>query len=137
MEGLYPITDRDKATAIELIIYDRLDKIDKRVKKWFVDAFIHGKIRIDDAENLVCDLEYIFSVTFWLIDVAENMGFSLQSKRFVIRKYERFKHNEHGYRFLISDERYDAHTNRLLSDGEVVERNERINAEVKKILSEM
>lgn len=148
MEGLYPITDRDKATEIELIIYKRLVDIEKRANKWFVDVFIERwfdkryiniKPRFDDllVDNLISDLEYDFSMAFWWIEVAENMGFSLQSKRFVISKYERFKQDKHGYRFLVSDERYDAYTNSFLTEEEIAERKEKINAELKKILSEM
>lgn len=148
MEGLYPITDRDKATAMELIIYEILDDIEKRANKWFVDAFIerylnkryvNKKLRFDNllVDNLISDLEYQFSMAFWWIEVAENMNLNIESKRFVIRKYERFKQNEYGYRFLVSDERYDANTNSFLTEEEIAERKEKVNAELIKILSEM
>ena len=140
MEQLYPITDNDKATAIDLIIYGELDEINKKANEWFDETFINKKEYIDDdilVRNLIDDVEYIFSMAFWWIEVGENMGFDFTSKAFVISNYERYKNNENGYRFLVSDYRYDPYQNKVLTPEEIKERDERMCAEIEKIMNEM
>ena len=140
MEQLYPITDNDKATAIDLIIYEELDKINKKANEWFDETFINKIPYIDDdilVRNLIDDVEYIFSMAFWWIEVGENMGFDFTSKAFVISNYERYKNNENGYRFLVSDYRYDPYQNKVLTPEEIKERDERMCAEIEKIMNEM
>ena len=140
MKQLYPITDNDKATAIDLIIYGELDEINKKANEWFDETFINKKEYIDDdilVRNLIDDVEYIFSMAFWWIEVGENMGFDFTSKAFVISNYERYKNNENGYRFLVSDYRYDPYQNKVLTPEEIKERDERMCAEIEKIMNEM
>ena len=139
MEGLVEITDKNKTTALDLIVYEHIDRIDSLANKWFIQTFIEkNQIPQDIAvRNLTNNLDYIFSMAVWFIELAESMNYTLEAKKSLVSRYEKYTNNPNGYRFLVIDHRYDRKQNRVLSEKEITNKQKRMDKVMLDIINKM
>lgn len=140
MEGMYPLTEENKRVAFNLLIYDRLNDIDRLTDVWFDETFINPKDYISNdllVENLISSLEYNFAMAFWWVEVGESLGYTFDSKDSLTWYYERFKNYPNGYRFLVRDERYDPYDHKVLTEEEIADRREKCDEIAMKILEKL
>lgn len=119
MKPLYTLTDKDRETYFDLLIYDILDKIDTRCKKWVEGVFINIVVPEEiETDNLKSDLDYLFSEAIWLISLAENFNYNLDSKQFVEGLYLEYTAEKEGFKNLISNSDYNKKEHRLYTEEE-------------------
>ena len=137
MKSLYKLTDKNKSTYFSLLIYDLMDKIDKRTEEWFDDVFFK-KIVPEEiyTRNLLMDLDYIFSEGIWIIKLAEKEKLDIKDvKKSFGEKYKTYTKN--GYRMLVHNEKYNSREHRIWTDSEIKENKERMSKIANEILDEI
>ena len=138
MKPLYTLTDKNKETYFDLIIYDILDKIDIRCKKWVEGVFINIVVPEEiETDNLKSDLDYLFSEAIWLISLAENFNYSLDSKQFVESLYSEYTAEKEGFKNLISNSDYNKKEHRLYTEEEKKLNREKVNKIAMEILNNL
>lgn len=138
MKPLYELTDKNKETYFDLLIYDILDKIDIRCKKWIEGVFINIVVPEEiETNNLKSDLDYLFSEAIWLISLAENFNYKLDSKQFVESLYSEYTAEKEGFKNLISNLDYNKKEHRLYTEEEKKINREKVNKVAMEILSKL
>ena len=138
MKPLYTLTDKNKETYFDLLIYDILDKIDIRCKKWVEGVFINIVVPEEiETDNLKSDLDYLFSEAIWLISLAENFNYSLDSKQFVESLYSEYTAEKEGFKNLISNSDYNKKEHRLYTEEEKKLNREKVNKIAMEILNNL
>ena len=110
------ITDEDKATLIELHLYETLYNIQKQTNDWFEDVYIKQDTHLSD-NNLIAILEYHFKIAFCWVQIAESLGFKPKAKEYLEKIYNRYK--EKGHKSIIINIRYDNINDRVRTDAEI------------------
>ena len=138
MKPLYTLTDKNKETYFDLLIYDILDKIDIRCKKWVEGVFINIVVPEEiETDNLKSDLDYLFSEAIWLISLAENFNYNLDSKQFVESLYSEYTAEKEGFKNLISNSDYNKKEHRLYTEEEKKLNREKANKIAMEILNNL
>ena len=138
MKPLYTLTDKNKETYFDLLIYDILDKIDIRCKKWVEGVFINIVVPEEiETDNLKSDLDYLFSEAIWLISLAENFNYDLDSKQFVESLYSEYTAEKEGFKNLISNSDYNKKEHRLYTEEEKKLNREKVNKIAMEILNNL
>ena len=131
MKPLYTLTDKNKETYFDLLIYDILDKIDIRCKKWVEGVFINIVVPEEiETDNL-------FSEAIWLISLAENFNYNLDSKQFADSLYSEYTAEKEGFKNLINNSEYNKKEHRLYTEEEKKVNREKANKIAMEILNNL
>jgi len=136
MKKLTTFNDKNKEAMYNIFLYSVLDKIDAKCEEWFQDTFINEKIVHDEllVDNLKTDLDYLFTEAIVIIEDAEKLGVRLDSIDALEFLYKTYTEKKDGYRFLVKNRLYHAIDNRLLTEKEAKEREDRCNKRAMEIL---
>ena len=141
MKPLYEnFNDKNKETLFNLQVYDVINKIEKHAQEWFVESYIDVKDYIPQdilTSNLKDNLDYLFTEAIWWIELGESFGYNIDSKRFVKTLYDDYTSCEDGYKNIVRDERFCRHENRVYSENEIKENNNRMNEIMCKIIADI
>ncbi len=107
-----------KTNLVEQQVYQVLEEIQKSANTWFKDVYIEQTLFLCD-DDLILELDYLFSVGFFWLQVAGFFGFEIKAKEYLSEKYNRYK--ESGHKSMILDIRYDHASDRLRTDAEIEE----------------
>lgn len=139
MKKLTIFSDKNKKTMYNLFLYSILDKIDSKCEKWFQDTFINEKIVHDEllVDNLKIDLDYLFTQAIVITEDAEKLGIVLDSIDSLEFLYREYTEKENGYRFLVKNRLYHSIDNRLLTEKEAKEREDRAKKRMMEMLADI
>lgn len=138
MEYLYKLTNDNKQIIHSLMVSKSMNEITNRSNQWFIETFVNPVSYIPNeitTRNLLIDLDYIFSESLYLIELMESKGFVCEIKEYFEEMYNKYISSEIGYRFLVTDNRYDSNNNIMLTDEEVSDRNNNIKESTKDIIN--
>lgn len=139
LKPLYNFTLQNKSTYFSLLIYDIHKNIDSKCEKWFKGVF-KEKIVPEDiyTNNLLMDLDYLFTEGLWVIEVANNLKLDVKdSSRRLIESYKKYTAKEDGYKDLISSNYYNKHKHRPYTKTEIKKRNVELNRIAKEVMAEI
>lgn len=107
-----------------MYIHEVFDGMEKRANEWFNDAHIKGKIVSDgsDIGALKRDLEYFLTKGLWLVNLAKVLGYDVSdNERYLQNMYNIYtnKNKRNGYRFFVTDERYNPFKNKVYTKKEI------------------
>lgn len=145
MKPLYKLSSQNKSTYFSLCIGKIGQEITKRCDEWFTQVFLEKSIPVTEdilTDNLLLDLNYLFSEAIWLIKLAKKENLDVKdSNRHLQFLYDRYsgkdKLGPNGYRRLVSDKRYNSREHRLWTETEIKNNEKRNNAIMKKLWNEI
>lgn len=140
MKPLYKLTEKNKSTYFSLCIGDIGLKITDRCNKWFTDVFINKSSYIGEdvyTDNLLLDLNYMFSQALWLIKLAKREKFDVKDSKSHIEHLYKIYTGRDGHRGLVTDERYNSLEHRVWTDDEILVNKKRVSEVVQKIWEEL
>ena len=140
MKPLYKLTEKNKETKLSLVIYSVLEEIETKANEWFKEVFIEPKDYISSdilTSNLKQDIRYLLTQAIWLVDLSKSQGYNVECERWVESLYKVFTAKPTGYRYLVTDERYNKQKNKVYTPEQVKENKKRSNEIALKILAEL